>query len=869
MSTLTPMMRQYMDIKNKHTDALLLFRLGDFYELFFDDAITASKELEITLTGRDCGLDQKAAMCGVPYHSATSYINKLVLKGYKVAICEQVEDASEAKGIVKRDVVRIITPGTLIDTDLLEEKKNNYLMCIYGCKEGFGLSYVDISTGELFSTEIITGDTKQRLKDEIAKIQPKEIIYYIEKQDALNLEWDLDLYTNIYDAWRFEYKYALEQLKEHFNILTVDGLGFSNQHLGVNSTGALLDYLKSTQKRSLNHLYKIDIYNLSKCMTLDLTTRKNLELTETIREKSKRGSLLWILDKTKTSMGGRMLRKWIEEPLLDTKIICHRLDAVEVLKEDILFRSELKDNLKKIYDLERLCARISYGSATPRDLVALKNSLTHLPSVKALLQDKNGSLFKNILQHIGLHYEEKELIEASILDEPSISLKEGNIIKTGYDKAIDELRIASTEGKTWISNLEKEERQKTGIKSLKIGFNKIFGYFIEVTKSNLHMVPQQYIRKQTLSNCERYITPELKEVETKILGSEEKVVLLEYQRFVEVRNKLEEKVVKIQRTASALAQLDALYSLAEVAAENGYIKPIMNNKGTIDIQGGRHPVVEKMLENNMFISNDTHLDEESREVAIITGPNMAGKSTYMRQVALIVLMAQVGSFVPATKATIGIVDRIFTRVGASDDLSQGQSTFMVEMSEMANILNNATSKSLLILDEIGRGTSTFDGLSIAWAVVEYISKFLKSKTLFSTHYHELTDLEGTMKGIKNYRISIKEDGDDIIFLRKVIEGSADKSYGIQVARLAGLPQHVINRARTILSDLEKNDLKEDNISNENTKTINIKEEVKQLNFIDFTKQEVIDDLKNVNLLETTPLDAINILYKLQKKVNVL
>ncbi|WP_456297864.1 DNA mismatch repair protein MutS [Anaerovirgula multivorans] len=864
------MMEQYMEIKNQYNDTLLLFRLGDFYELFFDDALVASRELEITLTGRDCGLEERAPMCGVPYHSVNNYINKLIIKGYKVAICDQVEDAAEAKGIVKRDVVRVITPGTLIDTELLEEKKNNYLMSIYGKGKGVGITYVDISTGELLTTEIVKEKFKENLHDEICKVHPKEIIYYVEDPLLKDLITDcgekLNLYINDYEDWHFDYEYATKQLKSHFNTISIEGLGFEYKHLGVQSTGALIDYLKSTQKRTLNHLKRIQVYTLKDTMILDLNTRRNLELTETIREKKKKGSLLWVLDKTMTSMGGRLLRRWIEEPLLDIESINNRLSIVEIFKEDLLLRKELKEYLKDIYDLERLSGKIAYGTVNPRDLIALKNSIACLPAIKDLLSNKESTFLQDILSKISNHEEVKHLIENAILDEPSINVKEGNIIKNGYNQDVDELRYASKEGKSWISSLETKERERTGIKSLKIGYNKIFGYYLEVTKSNLHMVPNDYIRKQTLANCERYITPELKEMESKVLGAEEKVITLEYQLFLEIRKEIEKEVPNIQNTAQSIAQLDALYSLAESAYENGYIKPLVNNDHKIIISNGRHPVVEKMINNNGFISNDTIIDREKHEISIITGPNMAGKSTYMRQVALIVLMAQIGSFIPAESATIGVVDRIFTRVGASDDLSQGQSTFMVEMSEMANILSNATMNSLLILDEIGRGTSTFDGLSIAWAVIEHISQALKCKTLFSTHYHELTELEGIIEGVKNYRIAVKEEEDNIVFLRKVIEGSADKSYGIQVAKLAGLPTAVIGRAQKILMDLEKNDLaKHDIVIKENPLQGNVNNQ--QLNFLDIDNEEIISQIKALNLMETTPIESLNILYRLQKKAS--
>lgn len=851
-----------MDIKNQYLDALLLFRLGDFYELFFQDAIIASKELGITLTARDCGLKERAPMCGVPYHSVDNYINKLIQNGYKVAICEQIEDASEAKGIVKRDVVRVITPGTLIDTDLLSEKENNYLMSIYEKDKCIGLSYVDISTGELFSTEIAQTRVTEDLYDEICKVRPKEIIYYVEEDLFKNIldscKKNLNIHLNSYENWRFDYQYAIKQFDKHFNVISIEGLGFSPNHLGIQSTGALIDYLQSTQKRTLNHLKRIQIYSLKDTMLLDLNTRRNLELTETIREKNKKGSLLWILDKTMTSMGGRMLRRWIEEPLLNVKKINERLDAVKILKENLLLRKELQECLKNVYDLERLSGKIAYGTVNPRDLIALKSSLNKLPRIKNIIAMEKTIFLKNILNNINCHEEVRQLVENAISDDPPVNIREGNIIKDGYDQDVDELRLISRDGKQWISTLETSERIKTGIKSLKIGYNRIFGYYIEVTKVNLHMVPEDYIRKQTLSNCERYITPELKEMESKVLGSEEKVMTLEYELFLNIRKKIEKEVPKIQETARAIAKLDAIFSLAQSADENGYNKPVVNNGTKINIYSGRHPVVEKMLDNNAFIENDTLIDGEQHKISIITGPNMAGKSTYMRQVALIVLMAQIGSFIPAKEATIGLVDRIFTRVGASDDLSQGQSTFMVEMSEMANILNNATKKSLLILDEIGRGTSTFDGLSIAWAVIEYISKKIKSKTLFSTHYHELTKLEGTINDVKNYCVAVKEEGEHIVFLRKVIDGRTDKSYGIQVAKLAGLPNEIIDRSMRILTNLEEKDT---------IKSKSINDDSNQLNFLNVYDNEIIMEIKNLHLMNTTPIEALNFLFNLQKMIN--
>ncbi len=859
-----------MEIKKEYTDALLFFRLGDFYELFFDDAIIAARELEIALTGRNCGLDERAPMCGVPHHSADGYINKLLEKGYKVAICEQMEDASSGKGIVERDVIRVITPGTLIDTELLEEKKNNFLMSIYGTPQGAGVSYVDISTGDLFATEItsqiVNGSIKKSLYDEICKIRPKEIIYNIELDKLNDIITDVNKQFNVYvsefESWRYDYDYALRQLYNQFNIITVEGLGFESDHLAIQSTGALIDYLKLTQKRTLGHISRITVYTLKDRMLLDINTRRNLELTETIRDRELRGSLLWVLDKTMTSMGGRMLRRWIEEPLLEVEKINNRLNAVEELKKDYLLRGQLRDSLRCIYDLERLAGKIAYGTINPRDLIALSNSLRKLPIIKELLTYKEASYIKDIKNNINCHTELKELIENAIMEEPPITIKEGNIIKDGYSKDIDELRWITREGKDWISNLEKEEQTNTGIRSLKIGYNKIFGYYIEITNANLHLVPQNYIRKQTLANSERYITEELKEKESKVLGAEEKLMLLEYELFLKIRQKVKDHVKKLQDTAKAIAKLDSIYSLSQVAEENNYVQPSVNNNKKIEIIGGRHPVVEKMIEEGIFIPNNTIMDGKNHRISIITGPNMAGKSTYMRQVALIVLMAQIGSYIPAQEATIGVVDRIFTRIGASDDLSQGQSTFMVEMSEVANIVNNATDNSLLILDEIGRGTSTFDGLSIAWAVIEYISNTLGCRTFFSTHYHELTELEGVVENVKNYRINVQEDGDDIVFLRKVVEGSADKSYGIQVAKLAGLPQNIIYRAQDLLANLEKKAMEQNELTSH-------ADNEEQLVFIPQDIDKIISDIKDLNLLETTPLQAINHLHYLQERINNL
>ncbi len=872
MGRLTPMKQQYTELKEKHKDCLMFFRLGDFYELFFEDAKIASRELEIALTSR--GKTDKAPMCGVPHHAADAYIDRLISKGYKVAICEQVEDPSKAEGIVKRDVVRIITPGTLIDTDLLEDKENNYLASMYVSAKGCGLTYVDISTGELLCTQVIEQEKKQKIIDEVTKIEPKEIIYFIDGEsnyiDVIkSIDKKLNVYISEYDPWAYEKNYSINQIRDQFNVVSVEGLGFYPGHVGIQSTGALLHYLKSTQKRVLTHINKVKIYDLNMIMVLDIPTRRNLELTETVREKDRKGSLLWILDKTLTAMGGRMIRRWIEEPLLDIEGINQRLYAVETLKNDILLRKELKGNLKQIYDLERLAGKIAFGSANPRDLIALKKSVSFLPNIKRLFVGQSIGLLGKILDNIDPLEDIKNLIEISILEEPALTLKDGGIIKEGYDKELDELRGISKEGKHWIAKLEQGEKDKTNIKSLKIGYNKVFGYYIEVSNSNLHLVPEYYMRKQTLVNCERYFTPELKEMESKVLGAEEKIVDIEYELFIQIRNMLLSCIERIQRTAGAIAKLDVLCSFAEVAHENNYVRPTVDDSETIKIREGRHPVVEKVLDDRIFVPNDAYINTDKEQLLIITGPNMAGKSTYMRQVALIVLMAQIGSFVPAQSAVIGITDRIFTRVGASDDLSRGQSTFMVEMSEMASIINLATRRSLLIIDEIGRGTSTFDGLSIAWSVAEYICKSLNSRTLFSTHYHELTRLSETYEKIKNYRVLVQEDKGNIIFLYKLLEGSSDRSYGIQVARLAGLPQDIINRANNILGNLEKSNNSEDKGLNNGlmeTEAALTSSNTEQFRFGDLVDIEIIEELRNINLLETTPIDALNILYRLQERV---
>jgi len=867
MATLTPMMQQYLDIKEKYDDCILFFRLGDFYEMFFKDAQTASRELEITLTGRDCGQEEKAPMCGVPFHSAEGYIARLVNKGYKVAICEQVEDPSVAKGIVKRDVVRVVTPGTVIDSSMLDERKNNYLMSIYKSKDYFGIAAVDITTGEFSATSVSWGNTIQKTLDEIAKFSPSEIITNKEMwKDNLivsNIKNRFNSFITCLDDERFSSEKAIDKFSEKLD----ESYRGEPNSFALNAAGALLKYIEKTQKVSLNHIQDVNLYKMEEFMVLDMSTRRNLELSETMREKSKKGTLLWSLDKTMTSMGGRTIRRWVEQPLLNISDINDRLEAVSELKEKFMIRVEIRELLKRVYDIERLMGKVILGNVNCRDLVSLKNSMGQIPYIKELLNELSAPLIVRKNNEIDSLKDVYELIEKSITDEPPVSVKEGGIIKTGYNEEVDRYRSATTDGKVWIAALETSEREKTGIKNLKVGFNKVFGYYIEVTKSYFSLVPENYIRKQTLANCERYITPELKEIEETILGAEEKVVDLEYKIFLEIKDKIAGEVERIKRTANGIAELDVLCSFAEVADRDSYCLPVIDAGDEIQIIDGRHPVVEKMLDEGFFVPNDVNLDMSDNRLAIITGPNMAGKSTYMRQTALIVLMAQIGSFVPAKSAKIGVVDRIFTRVGASDDLAAGQSTFMVEMSEMANILLNATNKSLLILDEIGRGTSTFDGLSIAWSVVEYISDKIGCRTLFATHYHELTELEGKSEGVKNYCISVMEKGEDIVFLRKIIRGGADGSYGIEVARLAGLPQAVLSRAKEILKDLEDADINKKEARIRKSKLpidgqmnlFSIKPENKGC-------QEVIDELKTVDISALTPLDALNVIYKLQQKL---
>ncbi len=874
---LTPMMQQYVEMKEKYKDCILFYRLGDFYEMFFEDAVITSKELDLTLTGKSCGMEERAPMCGVPYHAVDGYLTKLVQKGYKVAICEQVEDPKTTKGIVKREVVRIVTPGTNLNMQALDETKNNFIMCIVYVADHYGLAVADVTTGEFYVTEL---DSERKLLDEIAKFAPSEIVcnepFYMSGIDVDELKNRFEITIYALDSWYFDDTLCEKSLKEHFKIASLEGLGLAEYNCGVIGAGALMQYLYETQKNSLSHMTEITGYTTGKYMLLDSASRRNLELCETLREKQKRGSLLWVLDKTKTAMGARTLRHFVEQPLLEKEELSARLDAVEELKDNAIAREEIREYLTSIYDLERLISRITYQSANPRDLIAFKSSLEMLPHIKCILSDMKSPLLKGLHDTFDTLSELCDLISSSIDEEPPIAMKEGGIIRTGYHEEVDRLRNAKTEGKSWLAELEAEEREKTGIKNLRIRYNKVFGYYLEVTNSYKDLVPDYYTRKQTLANAERYITPRLKELEDTILGAEDKLYALEYELYCEVRDNIGNEVIRIQKTAKAIALIDVFASLAYVAERNNYVRPKLNEKGVIDIKNGRHPVVEKMIPNQMFIANDTYLDDKKKRISIITGPNMAGKSTYMRQTALIVLLAQVGSFVPAESADISIVDRIFTRVGASDDLASGQSTFMVEMTEVANILRNATNKSLLILDEIGRGTSTFDGLSIAWAVVEHISnkRLLGAKTLFATHYHELTELEGKLDSVNNYCIAVKEKGDDIVFLRKIVPGGADKSYGIQVAKLAGVPESVIVRAKEIVTELAHTDVIDrvrdiSTQAGENPKKIKRYDEVDlaQMSLFDTVKDDdVLEELKELDVSNLTPLDALNTIYRLQNKL---
>ena len=878
MAEYSPMMQHYLQTKEEYPDCILFYRLGDFYEMFFEDAKIVSRELELTLTGKSCGQEERAPMCGVPFHAYESYMNRLVAKGYKVAICEQMEDPKQAKGMVRREVIRVVTPGTNINEQALDEGKNNYIMCIVSLSDQFGVATADVTTGDFFVTEV---DSKRRLLDEIYKFSPTEVVcneaLFMSGLDIDDLKNRVGIVLYSLENWYFDDSLCENTLKEHFRVNSLEGLGLADLECGMIASGSLLKYLYETQKNSLEQISAIHPYTTGKFMVLDSSTRRNLELVETLREKAKRGSLLWVLDKTKTAMGARMLRSFVEQPLIEKEEIEGRLDAIEELMQRAIDREELREYLNPVYDLERLLTRITYQSANPRDLTAFKSSIGMIPHIRGILLELQSKEIQGICEDMDTLEDLYTLIDAAIEEEPPITVREGGIIKDGYHEEIDRLREAKSQGKNWLAELEAKEREKSGIKNLKIKFNKVFGYYLEVTNSFKDLVPDYYTRKQTLTNAERYITPELKEMEDMILGAEDKLVQLEYELFRELREQIAKNVVRIQKTAKALAKIDVFASLALISEQNHYCRPSLNQNGRIDIKNGRHPVVEKMINNDMFIANDTYLDNQKNRISVITGPNMAGKSTYMRQTALIVLMAQIGCFVPAETADIGIVDRIFTKVGASDDLASGQSTFMVEMTEVANILRNATGNSLLILDEIGRGTSTFDGLSIAWAVVEHISnpKLLGAKTLFATHYHELTELEGKLDNVNNYCIAVKEKGDDIVFLRKIVKGGADKSYGIQVAKLAGVPDSVIERAKEIAEELGRHDIVDFTEILSNKKNSATKKKKEHLDEVDLTQMslfdavndnDIIEELKEIDVGNLTPIEALNKLYELQNKI---
>ena len=870
----SPMMQNYITTKSQYLDCILCYRLGDFYEMFFEDAIITSKELELTLTGKDCGLEERAPMCGIPYHAVNSYIPKLVEKGYKVAICEQLEDPKQAKGIVKRDVIKVITPGTIVDGALLEEKRNNFIMSIY--KEGmfFGVAVCDISTGDFYSTEIKEDNNFSKLLDEISRYNPQELV--INKmmnessEEIKQIKQRFDVFISIEkdeNTLTGEYSFINDSknIKNEFEIIDENNnnVDIDKKMFAVCAINGLMQYIQNTQKQMPQNLNKIVVYETRKYMALDINARRNLELTEKMRDKSKKGTLLWVLDRTNTSMGGRLLRRWVSDPLIDVTDINDRLNTVKELKENNILRDDIIQSLKSVYDIERLAGKISYGTANARDLISLKNSVSQLPDLKNILTNAKSNLLSNLYKSLDTLEDIYELINVAIVDDPPITLKDGGIIKKGYNEDVDKLIDLTTNGRKWLVDIEAKERELTGIKNLKIGYNKVFGYYIEITKSFIKLVPQdRYIRKQTLTTGERYITEELKNMENQIVGAQEKIVNLEYDEFVKIRNKIEENAKRLQMAANIVAKIDVLCSLAQVAEDMNYCMPIIDDSETIEIKDGRHPVVEKILPAGAFVQNDAYLNSDENRLNIITGPNMAGKSTYMRQVALITLMAQIGSFVPASYAKIGIVDKIFTRVGASDDLAMGESTFMVEMMEVATILKNATSKSLAILDEIGRGTSTYDGLSIAWAVAEQISK-IKSKTLFATHYHELTDLENKLEGTKNYHIAVKERGEDVIFLRKIIEGGTDESYGVHVAKLAGVPREVTKRANEILKSLERKSI----LRNEKGSTKSEKQEEQgQLSMYNYKLAEIAHELDLVKLDSITPLDAMNILSKIKEKM---
>lgn len=869
---LTPMMQQYMEIKEKYKDCILFFRLGDFYEMFFEDAITASKEMEVTLTGKNCGQEEKAPMCGVPFHAADTYIAKLVEKGYKVAICEQVEDPALAKGIVKREVIQIVTPGTVVSQTMLNEKENNYLASVYMEGPHAGLAFCDISTGEISTTEFLGNSSRELLLNELVKLKVKEILVNEEilfEEFNQEIKQATDAYITTLNDSYYSKDTAESRILSQFQIGSLKGIGLSEHTNATLSLGALLSYLFETQKQTLSHLSHLNVYDIGKHMSLDKATIKNLELTETLFEKKVQGSLLGILDKTHTAMGSRKLKQWLREPLNNCPQIQERLDAVELLFDQILIRNNLKECLKKIYDLERLCGRVACGNANGKDFIALKNSIFVLPDIKEELKHCGNSLLERLETEMNSLKDVYDRIDSAIIDDPPFTIKEGGIIKSGYSNELDQMKDSIKDGQAWIASLETTERERTGIKNLKVGYNKVFGYYLEVTKSYFQLVPDNYIRKQTLSNCERYVTPELKEVEAVVLNAEAKINQMEYELFLSLRQDIQNSIGIIQETSAAIAILDVLVSFAEASNRLGYVKPIVHDGDEIIIEKGRHPVIEATIKNGIFVSNDTYLNRKDTSMLLITGPNMAGKSTYMRQTALIVLMAQIGCFVPADRASIGIVDRIYTRIGASDNLAQGQSTFFVEMSELAYILNTATERSLVILDEIGRGTSTYDGLSIAWAVVEYLCSHKNHiRTLFATHYHELTSLEGHMEGVQNRNVDVAEENGTVVFLHKIVPGSASRSYGIHVAKLAGVPTLLLQNAQEKLDELESEskemDLQQYLTSSFVSKDADpIPEETQQLSLFDFAPNEIVKRLNDLDLMNLTPSEAFSILEDLK------
>ena len=864
---LTPMMRQYLDIKEKHKDHLVFFRLGDFYEMFFDDALLASKELELTLTGKDCGLAERAPMCGIPHHSSETYVARLVKKGYKVAICEQVEDPAFAKGVMSREVVRVITPGTLLEDNLLQEDTNNFLCCIYLDGKDYGVVFADISTGEMNLLEIKNGDDSA-LANELSRYMPREVIFnksFVSKTDiAKYMREKIFCTADLLDDEMFEFDTARAVIEKHFD-KDLEALGMSGRQLCVCAAGALVSYLYDTQKTGIERLIGVNIVEGNKYINLDSGVRSNLELLQTAHTKEKRGSLLWVLDKTKTPMGKRLIKAWLNQPLANPAEIEKRLNAVEELYKNEMLLSGIVNDMAGIFDIERLITRIVYGSAAPREYKTLEQAADRFPVIKQRLGVCKSQLLSSARDDIDEMPDIKQLIFSAIDEEPSVSVKDGGVIKKGYDSVLDETRELMSHAREYLVKMENDEKESTGIKNLKIKFNRVFGYFIEITNSNRDQVPDRYIRKQTLANCERFFTPELKELEEKILSASEKAIAIETRIFEELRRQIARQLHRIQRTATAIARMDVLCSFAGVSLDNRYVRPQINLSGGIEIKDGRHPVVELLLEDAPFVPNDTFLDGGENQIAVITGPNMAGKSTYMRQVAVIVLMAQIGCFVPASSAVIGVVDGVFTRIGASDDLTSGQSTFMVEMREVAQILRMATSRSLLVLDEIGRGTSTYDGMSIARAVIEYIAdaKKLGAKTLFATHYHELTEMEEDVANVKNYNIAVKKRGDDITFLRKIIRGGADDSYGIEVSKLAGIPSWIIKRAHKVLEDLEN--LQPARQTNIKAGIVREEPDEMQISFQP-QKNEVEEIITQLDINTITPIEALTILYKIKEKL---